>query len=302
MAIPVLKLNLAPPPTLWHRQHALLSWSVLGLGALALILVSGLTWHAYRQANEMGRGAFQLSRQAQEAQARQGSIQAQLRSINVQKELPRWKLAERILGERSSPWSRLTAELERSLVQDVRIRTLQRTRSSSQQVAAKLKGEANSRQAEAAFVESIQKNAFFSQVILERESERAGGGIEFEFTLPVAATPPPYTPLPKYGRASKAAKPAPGKPVVLSKPAPIKATPVKPTPIKPAPTKPLAPARTSIAVPSGATPPGPRSQNPREPRPLPGNREELRRPGAQGRSGEMNRPGGMERPGQEVQR
>lgn len=115
-------------------------------------------------------------------------------------------------------------------------------------------------------------------------------------------TPPPYTPLPKYGRASKAAKPAPGKPVVLSKPAPIKATPVKPTPIKPAPTKPLAPARTSIAVPSGATPPGPRSQNPREPRPLPGNREELRRPGAQGRSGEMNRPGGMERPGQEVQR
>ena len=46
-----------------------------------------------------------------------------LRSVDVAKELPRWRLAERIYTERSLPWSRLTAELERSLVQDVRIKS-----------------------------------------------------------------------------------------------------------------------------------------------------------------------------------
>jgi hypothetical protein len=201
MAIPVLKLNLAPPPSLWRRQHALLSWSTLGLGTLALSLAITFSWTAYQQANRMGLGATQLSRKTQEARAQQGSVLTELRAIDVPKELPRWKLAERILGERSSPWSRLTAELERSLVQDVRIRALQRSRGSDQTVLVKLKGEARTREAEAAFVASIQENGFFAQMILERETERQGGGIDFEYTLPLAAVPPPYTPLPKYGAA-----------------------------------------------------------------------------------------------------
>ncbi len=216
MAIPVLKLNLAPPPSLWRRQHALLSWSVLGLGALALGLAVTSTVAAYRQTSRMGLEATRLSRQTQEARAKQGNVLAELRAIDVPKELPRWKLAERILGERSSPWSRLTAELERSLVQDVRIRSLQRSRGSDQTVLVKLKGEARTREAEAAFVASIEKNSFFSQMILERESERQGGGIDFEYTLPLAAVPPPYVALPKYGAARtspvvKVAQPLPEK-------------------------------------------------------------------------------------------
>jgi len=291
MAIPVLKLNLAPPPTLWRRQHVLLSWTALALGSLALLSAIGLTWNAYHQASQMGLGASQLSRKSQTALASQGSILAQLRSINVQKELPRWKLAERILGERSNPWSRLTAELERSLVQDVRIRTLQRTRGTDQQVAAKIKGEANSREAEAAFVESIQKNGFFSQVVLERESERQGGGIEFEFTLPVSATPPPYTPLPKYGPATKAAKTG-ARPQAM--PQRSQAPAARPQVTAPKPQAPSSkpapriqpPARPSIAVPSGAVPPGtgPDRQGPRERRNPPGN------PAEAGHSGTPERP------------
>ncbi|MDP2876495.1 MAG: hypothetical protein Q8O00_09955, partial [Holophaga sp.] len=175
------------------------SWSALGLGILALATVGGMTWRAYHLANRVGREAFLLSRQTQDSIARQGSIQNQLKAINVQKELPRWRLAERILGERSSPWSRLTAELERSLVQDMRIRGLQRSRGADQQVIVKLKGEARTRAAEAAFVESVEKNPYFSQIILERENERPGGGIEFEFTMPLAAIPPTYVALPTFG-------------------------------------------------------------------------------------------------------
>jgi len=249
MAIPVLKLNLAPPPTLWRRQHALLSWAVLGLGTLALGLAVTFTWTAYRQASRMGLGATQASRKTQEARAQQSSVLAELRAIDVPKELPRWKLAERILGERSSPWSRLTAELERSLVQDVRIRTLQRSRGSDQAVLVKLKGEARTREAEAAFVASIQENTFFSQMILERETERQGGGIEFEYTLPLAAIPPPYLPLPKYGAArtspmQKTAQPLPEK---IIAPAPKILVPSTPPP-KPTLTAPLTP-RPSIAAP-----------------------------------------------------
>jgi len=283
MAIPVLKLNLAPPPSLWRRQHGALGWLALALGGLSLALAGSLSWRAYQQANRMGREAFLLSRQTQEALARHSSIQAQLRAINVQKELPRWRLAERILVERSSPWSRLTAELERSLVQDVRIRTLQRSRGSDQQIVVKLKGEARTREAEAAFVESVQGNPFFAQLLLERESERQGGGIEFEYSLPLAATPPPYEPLPKFGPSRNQA------PVVQA------SAPVKPAPTKPAPTKlaltPAAEPRQVQAPPPvlraplrpGSLPAGNDPQpNPRimrEPRPMePGNREGQRRP------------------------
>ena len=296
MAIPVLKLNLAPPPSLWRRQHTLLSWSVLGLGAITLTLVAGLTWRAYRQANEMGRGAFLLSRQTQESLARQGNILAQLRAIDVKKELPRWKLSERILAERSSPWSRLTAELERSLVQDVRIKSIQRTRSTDQQVAVKLKGEARTRAAEANFVESIQQNAFFSQVILEREAERPGGGVDFEYTLPVTATPAPYVALPEFGPsrtppAAKVNQALPAKRVEPKKPTP-KAVPVVAT--KPIPTaKPQPPAVVQLPpirtiAPSAATDASgepPQRKSPRMLRPQPlENQSEPRR------SGENNRP------------
>lgn len=239
MAIPVLKLNLAPPPTLWRRQHAALSWTVLSLGILALAIVGGLTWRAYHQAGRVGREAFLLSRKTQDSIARQGNIQNELKAINVQKELPRWRLAERILVERSSPWSRLTAELERSLVQDVRIRGIQRIRGNDQQVVVKLKGEARTRAAEADFVESVEKNAFFAQMILERETERQGSGVEFEFTLPLSATPPAYEPLPKFGPTRKSDTPAaPAPQPVKAKAAPLPARPITKAPTPPAAQRP----------------------------------------------------------------
>jgi hypothetical protein len=280
MAIPVLKLNLAPPPSLWRRHHSTLGWLALALGGISLALAGGFSWRAYQQANRMGREAFLLSRQTQEALTRQGNIQAQLRAINVQKELPRWRLAERILGERSSPWSRLTAELERSLVQDVRIRTLQRTRGSDQQVVVKLKGEARTREAEAAFVESVQENPFFAQLLLERESERQGGGIEFEYTLPLAATPPPYQPLPKFGPSHSQAPTS--QPPATAKPIQAKATPPAPTvaaeskPVQAPPPVLRPPQRPGSQPTSSETLLNPRVM--REPRPMePGFREGMRR-------------------------
>jgi hypothetical protein len=188
--IPILKLNLAPPMTLWRKHHQTLGWMVLLAGTL------GFTLRAYWKAEQAGRDAVSLTREAQDVARRKADVVTGLQAVDVDAELPRWRLAERILGARSIPWSRVTAELERSLVPDVRLRSVQRVRDTGHQVEVKLKGEAKARESEEAFVESLQKNPFFAQVVLEREAERQGGGIEFECTLPVAKVPPPYQPLP----------------------------------------------------------------------------------------------------------
>jgi len=197
MAVPVLKLNLAPPPTLWRQHHLALGWACLVAGSLALAVAGIISTLAYRDAVQAGKDVVLSTEEARSVVLKQREIQDRLQSVDVEKELPVWRLAERILGERSFPWSRLTAELERSMVQDVRLKSIQRTRDASRSTDLKIRGEAKTRAAEEAFVGALQKNAFFAQVILERESDRQGGGVEFEYTLPVSATPPPYRPLQK---------------------------------------------------------------------------------------------------------
>jgi hypothetical protein len=190
------------------------------VGTLFLAGAIGFTWHAYHQANRAGREAVGLTEEARHAAQQEQQIQDSLLDMDASREQSRWKLAERILQERSLPWSRLTAELEQCMVPDMRLKGLQRTRSNAQQVVMKLKGEARTRQAEAAFVDALRATPVFAQVILERESERAGGGWDFEISLPTATVPPPFqvkaiklgpaTPVP----VSVAARPAglPGRP------------------------------------------------------------------------------------------
>jgi hypothetical protein len=192
MAVPVLSLNLAPRPSLWRQRHVALGWAALGAGALFLAGALGLTWHAYHQADRAGRDAVSLTEEARRAAQREQQLQDALQDMDATREQSRWKLAERILQERSLPWSRLTAELEQCMVPDMRLKGLQRVRSNSQQVVMKLKAEARTREAEAAFVEALRTTPVFNQVILERESERAGGGWDFEISLPTAPVPPPF--------------------------------------------------------------------------------------------------------------
>lgn len=192
MAVPILNLNLAPRPSLWRQRHVLLGWIALGTGCAILMGAIGFTWRAYHQANRAGRAAVSLTEETKRAARQEQQIQASLLEIDVAREGARWKLAERILQERSLPWSRLTTELEQCMAPDMRLVNLQRTRGSAQQVVMKLKGEARTRQAEAAFVDALRNTPVFAQVTMERESERVGGGWDFEISLPTATVPPPF--------------------------------------------------------------------------------------------------------------
>jgi Tfp pilus assembly protein PilN len=237
MAVPVLHLNLAPRPSLWRQRHQVFGWIALGAGLLILVGAIGFTWRAYHQANRAGRDAVSLTEEAKRAARQEQQIQASLQDMDATREQSRWKLAERILQERSLPWSRLTSELEQCMVPDMRLKGLQRARSNSQQVVMKLKGEARTREAEAAFVESLRATPVFAQVILERESERTGGGWDFEISLPTAAVPPPFqVKAIKLGPATGAAVGAPTRAVAtpLRNPVPAPARAVA-APAPPAP-------------------------------------------------------------------
>lgn len=259
MAVPVLDLNLAPLPSLWRQRHALLGWAALGLGACFLLGALGFTWRAYHMAGKAGREAVSLTDETRRAARQEQSIQTSLQDMDAAREQSRWKLAERILQERSLPWSRLAAELEQCMVPDMRLKGVQRLRSSGQQVVVKLKGEARTRPAEAAFVEALRATPVFAQVVLERESERPGGGWDFEVSLPAAPIPPPFkvkvlkftpaaaqparTPVqaptawsqPRVPVAAPRPVPAPVQPPPTPAPAAVVPSPVQPQPPQPAP-------------------------------------------------------------------
>ena len=235
MAVPILSLNLAPRPSLWRQRHVALGWTGLGVGTLFLAGAIGFTWHAYHQADRAGREAVSLTEEARHAAQQEQQIQDSLQDMDASREQSRWKLAERILQERSLPWSRLTTELEQCMVPDMRLKGLQRARSNSQQVVMKLKGEARTRPAEAAFVEALRATPVFAQVILERESERPGGGWDFEISLPTAQVPPPFQ-----VKAIKLGPATPAPVVVATRPTAPSGRPSA-SPARPAPTGAIVP-------------------------------------------------------------
>jgi hypothetical protein len=252
MAVPVLNLNLAPRPSLWRQRHHALGWTALAVGALFLAGAIGFTWHAYHQANRAGRAAVSLTEEARRAAQQEFQLQTSLQDMDATREQSRWKLAERILQERSLPWSRLTAELEQCMVPDMRLKGLQRARSNSQQVVMKLKGEARTREAEAAFVEALRATPVFAQVNLERESERTGGGWDFEITLPTTPVPPPFQV--KAIKQGPAAPPAPTTAAArpAGRPAAVPVRTVPPAPAAPLPAPPAQAAPTPQPVPAPA--------------------------------------------------
>lgn len=254
MAVPILDLNLAPRPSLWRQRHTLIGWLALGLGIAVLVGAIGKTWLAYHQANKAGRAAVSITAEAKRAARQEQQIQASLQDMDATREQSRWKLAERILQERSLPWSRLTAELEQTMVPDMRLKGLQRSRSSSQQVVMKLKGEARTREAEAAFVEALRSTPVFAQVILERESERAGGGWDFELSLPTAAVPPPFkVQAIKLGPAIQTPSPMATRPVAVTKPG-VVGRPIPFAPPRAAVTPGMAPGMAPSIVPTAHVP------------------------------------------------
>lgn len=224
MAVQPIKLNLVPEPSFLRERHLPLGWSALALGAAVLLSVSAYTTWSYLRASRAGRAAVSADAQTRVAAGQERQILSELQRIDVDQELPRWRLAERILSERAAPWSRVAAELEQCLVDGTRIKDAERARGAGQSVLIKLKAESRSREAESGFIENLRKDPVFTQVDLEREAQQPGGGWEYDLSLPVAPLPPPFVALDAKGRP---VQPAPA-PVAASTPASVPAAPAQP--------------------------------------------------------------------------
>ncbi|HJW34220.1 MAG TPA: PilN domain-containing protein [Holophagaceae bacterium] len=225
MSLPRLDLNLAPQPTLWRQRHLQLGWGLLAMGLGVLLVVGALTGKAYWEARRAGREAYLFNEEARKSAKREQQLLGQLAAFDVAKESPRWRNAERILQERALPLSRLLAEVEQCLPDGVRLKGIQRSRGRDR-VQMKLKAEAKSREAEVAFIEALKHAPVFTQVALERESERQGSGWDFELTLAATGTPAPFKAQPQPLVKAAAAEPSPLKPALArSAPMPTRAAP-----------------------------------------------------------------------------
>ncbi|HEU4950599.1 MAG TPA: hypothetical protein VFT46_01540 [Holophagaceae bacterium] len=269
MAVPAIKLNLVPEPSLWRERHQVLGWAALALGALVFLGVAGYTAWSYHRASQAGRAAVYADTQTRLAADQERRLLGRLQQIDVDQELPRWRLAERVLSERAAPWSRLTAELEQCLVDGSRLKDIERTRSADQGLLLKVRAEARTHEAEAGLVDRLRQDPVFSQVILERESQQPGGGWEFDLSLPVVPLPPPFVAagpdkgasVPPSARAAKAKK--------VAQPAPpaAQAAPARPEPVL-KPTIPSAAGRGPLGL--RPAPEGARAPRPVLRRPQPG--------------------------------
>ena len=247
MAVPVLKLNLAPPPTLWRQHHQLLGWVCLarwfpGPGSGLRLLLPGLP------GSDPGRTGC-----GQQHRGSPGRWSASSRPSRPASRAWMWRRSCRSGGWRSGssasgacPGPGSPRSWNAVMVQDVRLKSLQRTRNAAQSVELKIRGEAKSRAAEEAFVAALQKNPFFTQVILERESgspgRRRGVRIHPAGLRDAAA---PIEPLPKYGPVpERCPLPAPGPAGRRPSPGPARYLP----PPAPAPAMPHAACNPGLPV------------------------------------------------------
>ncbi len=228
MALQRLDLNLVPEPSLWERHHLRLGWTSLALGLAVLLGALGTSGWTYWQAHKAGQIAVRTTEQARRTAQEQQQLEAILADVDVGRELPRWRTAERVLQERALPWSRLISELEMDLPDGMRLRSIQRLRG-KEGVTMKLKGEARTREAEETFIDALRANPTYATLSLERENERNGGGVELEMSLMAAAVPPKFAlrPQPKIKVKPKQVPEAPTK-VAAAPPVPATARPVAP--------------------------------------------------------------------------
>lgn len=188
MAIPIIKINLAPPNTLWRKHNVLISWLVLVFGGLILSGAFLIAFKASQEARSLKKQAADIAVQDTALTIARVNTISELQDINVAKELKLWQLAERIYAERSLPWSRLEDALEHSLVDDVRLKSVKRNAFSDKKIKIELNGEARSRDSEAAFMEALKSNPLFKQITIEKENNLTEEGIKFTYMLDVDLT------------------------------------------------------------------------------------------------------------------
>ncbi len=189
-----IEINFITPEVWWNPKRSkwgrYISLSGVFLLTLVAVIMLGMAARIFSVSYVTSRNTEQI----QLSLDRMKEIQKQLSSFDLDRETPRWKLAEKLLQEKTIPWSRLLYEIEVALPDGVRLRDIQKTRGVDQQVVLKFHGESTTEEGKVKFIQQLGSSPIFKELILERENQGSQGGWEFEMTLPVKNVIPPVAP------------------------------------------------------------------------------------------------------------
>ncbi|MFM8234115.1 MAG: PilN domain-containing protein [Holophagaceae bacterium] len=173
-------------PTVWWNPKRIKWGRYVWLSGVALVfLVSLVVLFLLIKIFYISYATSQNTQHIKESLSHMKQVQSQLSQFDLERETPKWKLAEKLLQEKSIPWSRLLYELEVALPDGVRLRNIQKTRGADQQVVLKFQGESTTEEGKVKFIQQLGSSSIFKELILERENQGSQGGWEFEMTLPV---------------------------------------------------------------------------------------------------------------------
>lgn len=186
-----IEINFITTRSWWNPKQSKWGRYIWLSGIPLLILVSIILLFMGIRIISVSYVTSQNTQQIELSLSQMKEIQRQLSVFDIDRETPKWKLAEKLLQEKTIPWSRLLYELESALPDGVRVRNIQKTRGVDQQVVLKFQAESTTEESKVKFIQKLGSSPIFRELILERESQGPQGGWEFEMTLPVKNIIPP---------------------------------------------------------------------------------------------------------------
>lgn len=164
------RFNLATSPLENNRRFIVGS---VALGLFALLALAFLSLHTYRSwqsARSIREDIARLNAQIRAEQQAQDALRAEFKSKAVQDMMARSNYLNSLIAERTFPWTKMFADLERILPAGVRVISISPVRDKEGNMNVTLSMGAEDDAAKLKFLESLQSSPAFSNVQVKSET------------------------------------------------------------------------------------------------------------------------------------
>lgn len=158
-----LRLNLATAPQ-ENRRPFLAAATVLGtLGTVALVLLATASYRSWQANRQINTDISHVESQIRTYSGQQAELETYFHTDQAQKTLQRANFLNSLIGERSFPWTKVFADLERTLPAGVRVVAISPKLVNGQAEVTVTIGAVNDEQ-EIKFLEAMRKSKEFSNI------------------------------------------------------------------------------------------------------------------------------------------
>ena len=168
-----LRLNLATVPQANNRPF--LAASSLGgaVALIALLLLAHAAYSSWRDQRQLRSESSALQAQIRASEVRQQQLAAYFSSPQTKRVLDRSAFLNSLIDERSFPWTRIFADLERTLPPGVRVVSIS-PRLEKDRAEITMQVGAQSGASEVQFLKAMETSHVFSGVVVKEVSPPAG--------------------------------------------------------------------------------------------------------------------------------